>query len=148
VSRVPGPRLLVELSSDAATCSSTPNLASLPRWAPALPRVPRFRALPPREESSDAATCSSALDLTYLPRWAPTLSLGLNLASLRGEPRCCHVPYAPLRAVDHRNKERHSCPGTHLVSHVSKAWVRVTEAPARRADVPLQFGSTVQRMPS
>jgi hypothetical protein len=34
-----GPHLLDELSSGTATCSSAPDLASLPRWAPALPRV-------------------------------------------------------------------------------------------------------------
>jgi hypothetical protein len=37
VSCGPGPRLLTESSSGAATCSSAPDLASLPRWAPALP---------------------------------------------------------------------------------------------------------------
>jgi hypothetical protein len=31
-------------------------------------------------------------------------------ASLREELRCCYVPHAPQRAVDHRNKERSSCP--------------------------------------
>jgi hypothetical protein len=109
VSRGPGPRLLVELSSSAATCSSTLDLASLPRWAPALPRVPWLRALPPREESSGAATCSSAPDLTSLSRWASALSCGPGLTSLRGEHRCCHVLYDPQWAVYHRNKERPSC---------------------------------------
>jgi hypothetical protein len=32
------------------------------------------------------------------------------LPSLRGELRCCHVPHGTQRAVDHRNKERPSCP--------------------------------------
>jgi hypothetical protein len=73
VSRGPGPYLLAELSSGAATCSSAPYLTSLLRWAPALPRVPWLWALPPREESSGAATCSSAPDLASLPRWAPVL---------------------------------------------------------------------------
>jgi hypothetical protein len=31
-------------------------------------------------------------------------------ASLRGELRRCHVTHGPQRAVDHRNKERPSCP--------------------------------------
>jgi hypothetical protein len=110
VARGPEPCLLTELSSGAATCSSTPDLASLPRWAPALPRVPWLRALPPREESSGAAMCSTALDLASLPRWAPALPRGPDLASPRGEFRCCHVPHGPQRAVDHRNKERPSCP--------------------------------------
>jgi hypothetical protein len=76
VSRGPGPRLLTELSSGAATCSLAPDLASLSMWAPALPHIPWLRALPPREESSDAATCSSAPDLASLSRWAPALPRG------------------------------------------------------------------------
>jgi hypothetical protein len=98
------------LSSGAVTCSSAPGLASLPRWAPAQPRVPWLWALPPREESSGAATCSSAPDLASLPRWAPTLPRGPGLTSPRGELWCHHVPHDPQRAVDHRNKERSSCP--------------------------------------
>jgi hypothetical protein len=105
-----GPRLPVEVDSGAATCPVAPGLASLLRWAPVLPRVPWHRALPPREESSGTVTCSSALDLTSLPRWAPVLSRIPGLASLRGELRCCHVRHDPQRAVDHRNKERPSCP--------------------------------------
>jgi hypothetical protein len=34
--------------------------------------------------------------------------------------------------------------GTQLGSHVSKARSRITEVPTRRADMPLQFDSTVQ----
>jgi hypothetical protein len=105
-----GPCLLAELSSGAATRSSAPDLTSLPRWAPALPRVPWLRALPLREESSSAATCSSAPDLTSLPRWAPALPRDPSLASPREELRCCHVPHGPQRVVDHRNKEGPSCP--------------------------------------
>jgi hypothetical protein len=110
VARGLGHRLLAELSSCAATRSSAPDLASLPRWAPALPRVPWLRALPPREESSDAATCSSALDLASLARWAPALPRGPGLASLRGVLRCCHVSHGPHQVVDHMNKEGPSCP--------------------------------------
>jgi hypothetical protein len=110
VARGPGHHLLAELSSGAATRSSAPDLASLSRWAPALPRVTWLRALPSREESSGAATCSSAPDLASLLRWAPTLSRGISLASPRGELQCCHVPHGPQRAVDHRNKEGPSCP--------------------------------------
>jgi hypothetical protein len=73
VSRGPGPHLLAELSSDGATCFSAPDLASLSRWAPTLPRGP-------------------------------------VLVSPRGELWCCHIPHVPQRAVDHRNKERHTCP--------------------------------------
>jgi hypothetical protein len=110
MSRGPGPRLLAELSSGVATCSSAPDLASLPRWAPALPRLPWLGVLPPREESSDAAMCFSAPYLASLSRWAPTLPRGPGLASLRGELCCCHVPHAPQWVVDHRNKERPSGP--------------------------------------
>jgi hypothetical protein len=109
VSRGLEPHLLAELSSDTAKCSSAPDLASLPRWAQALPRVPWLRALSPREESSGAATCSSTPDLASLPRWALALPRGPGLASTRGELRCCHVPHSPQRAVDHRNKEETSC---------------------------------------
>jgi hypothetical protein len=110
VSHGPGPRPLAELSSDAATCSSAPDLTSLPTWALALPRVPWLKNLPPREESSGAATCSSASDLAFLSRWAPVRPRGLGLTSPRGELRCCHEPHSPQRAVDHGNKERPSCP--------------------------------------
>jgi hypothetical protein len=106
----PRPHLLTELSSGAATHSSALDLASLSRWAPALPCVPWLRALPPREESSGAATCFSAPNLASLPRWAPALPRGLGLASSRGELRCCHIPHGSQWAMDHRNKEGSSCP--------------------------------------
>jgi hypothetical protein len=110
VSRGPRSHLLAEVSSGAATCSSALDLASLSRWALVLPHVTWLRALPPREENSGAATCSSAPDLASLSRWAPTLPCDPGLASLRGELRCYHVPHCPQRAMDHRNKERASCP--------------------------------------
>jgi hypothetical protein len=110
VSRDPVPHLLAELSSGAATYSSSPDLTSLPRWAPTLPRVPSLWALPPREESSDTGTCSSAPDLASLSRSAPALPRGPGRTSPRGELRCFHIPHGPQRAVDRRNKERPSCP--------------------------------------
>jgi hypothetical protein len=110
VFRGPKPHLLAEVSSGDATCSSAPDLASLLRWAPALPRVPWHWALPPRKESSGAATCSSAPDLASLPRWVPALPRGPDLASPWGELRGCHVPHGLQRAMEHRNKERPSCP--------------------------------------
>jgi hypothetical protein len=109
VARGPGPHLLTELSSSAATRSSAPDLTPLSRWVPALPRVPWLRARPPREESFGAAMCFSAPDLASLPRWTPALPRGPGLVPLRGELRCCHVPHGPQRAVDHRNKEWSSC---------------------------------------
>jgi hypothetical protein len=47
-----------------------------------------------------------------------------------------------------RTQKGLGAPGMQLGSHVSKARSRVTEAHARRADMLLQFGSKVQRMPS
>jgi hypothetical protein len=91
VSRGPGPHLLAEVSSEAATC-------------------PVARALPAYKLSSGAATCSSALDLASLLRWALVLSRGPSFASPIGELRCCHIPRDPQRAVYHRNKERSTCP--------------------------------------
>jgi hypothetical protein len=86
-----GPRLPTEVGYNTAT-------------------VPWLQALTPREESSDVAMCSSALNLTSLSRWALALPRGPGLASPRGELQCCHIPHGSQRAMDHRNKERSSCP--------------------------------------
>jgi hypothetical protein len=86
--------------------ASSPCRVKLRRRHTFLSSVPRL----PTEVGSGAATCSSALDLASLPRWAPALPRGPGLASPRGELWCCHVPHAPQRAVDHRNKEGPSCP--------------------------------------
>jgi hypothetical protein len=94
VSRGPGPCILTEVSSGAATCPSASSLASLLRWAPALPCVPGLRALPSWEGSSGATTCPTARGSAFL----------------RGELWCCHVSHDPRQAVDHRNKEMLSCP--------------------------------------
>jgi hypothetical protein len=87
-----------------------------------------------------------------------------TLPPCRGGLWCCHVapashpreessnaatyPMAPSGLWTTRIKKGLAVPGTQLGSHVSKARLRVTEAPARRADKPLQFGSTVQHRPS
>jgi hypothetical protein len=110
--------------------SHVSGLCLTERRAPALPHVPQLRTSPPR----------------------------------RGGLRCCHVdPTSPPREESSGAatypmatsglwttgiKKGLTAPGTQLGSHVSKARSRVTEAPARRADRPLQFGSTVQRRPS
>jgi hypothetical protein len=148
VNRGSEPRLLAELSSGAVTYSSGLDLAFILRWAPVLPRVSWLWALPLLEESSDAAMCSSALDLASLPRWALALPRGPDLVSPRGELRCCHIPHGSQRAVDYGIKKGLSAPGMQLGSHVSKARSHVTEAPARHANMPLQFGLTVQRRPN
>jgi hypothetical protein len=41
---------------------------------------------------------------------ASTYPIVLGSASPRGELRCCHVSHGHQRSVDHRNKERLSCP--------------------------------------
>jgi hypothetical protein len=148
VSRGLGPRLLAELSSVAATCSLAPDLTSLLRWAPALPCVPWIQVLHPREESSGAVTCSSAPDLASLPRWAPTLPHGPNLASPRGGLWCYHIPHGSSELWTTGIKKGLAAPDTELGSYVSKARSRVTEAPARRVDRPLQFDLIVQCRPS
>jgi hypothetical protein len=88
-----GTHLSAEVGSGIATCPTTPDLASLTRWASALQHLPWPRTSPPcrgwfrrryvsrgpgprlpAELGSGAATCPAALDLASLPRWAPTLS--------------------------------------------------------------------------
>jgi hypothetical protein len=87
VSYGPGPPLLIEVGSSAATCPTAPDLTYLPRWAPTLSRVPRSRTSPPcrgglqrchvsygpgprflAEVSSGAATCPVAPDPASLLR--------------------------------------------------------------------------------
>jgi hypothetical protein len=46
VSHGPGPCLPTEEGSDTVACPMVPDLASLPRRAPVLPRVPRLWTLP------------------------------------------------------------------------------------------------------
>jgi hypothetical protein len=136
----PRPHLLAELSSSATTRTSASDLVSQSRWAPALPRVPWHRALPPREESSNAATCSSALDITSLLWWAPALPHGPGITSPRGELRCCHVSHGFQRAVDHKNKERPSYP-----RHIAGlACVQSTVACYRGACKACRQATTVQ----
>jgi hypothetical protein len=57
-------------------------------------------------------------------------------------------PTAPSGLWTTGIKKGLTVPGTLLDSHVSKACLHVTEAAARCADIPLQFGSIVQRRPS
>jgi hypothetical protein len=120
-----GSRFPVEVGSDATTCLIAPGSASsrgeLRRCHVFLSSAPRFSV----EVGSDAVTW---------PR--PRLS----------ERRAPVLPrtHNPQWVMNHRNKERSSCSGTQLGSFVSKVRSRVTETPARRADIPLQFGSTVQ----
>jgi hypothetical protein len=76
----------------ASTCPAVLDLASMSRWALALPHILRPWTLPPcrgglrcyhvshgrkpcllAKVSSSAATCSSPPDLTSLLRWTPAL---------------------------------------------------------------------------
>jgi hypothetical protein len=82
----------------------------------------------------------------------------------RGGIRRCHVapalpprdessgapmhPTAPSGLWTIRIKKGLAALGTQLGSHVSKTRARVTEAPVRRVDMPLQFDSTEQRIPT
>jgi hypothetical protein len=117
VSHGPGPHLPAEVGSDAATYPTAPNLASLPRWTPALPCVPRPWDSPPcrgglrhyhvphgpkppllAEIGSGAATCPAALDLASLPRWPPALPRvprPRTSPPYRGGLQRCHVSHGP-----------------------------------------------------
>jgi hypothetical protein len=147
MSRGSGSHLLAELSSSAVTCFSAPDLVSLPRRqlchvshdsgpclperrALALSHVPQLQTSPPCRDW--LRRCHVALVLppreessdaaTY-----PTISSGLCTIGI---------------------KKYLTAPDRQLGSHVSKAQSRIAEAPARRADMPLQFGLIVQHRPS
>jgi hypothetical protein len=85
VSRGPGPHLLAEVSFAVAMCPSAPGLASLSRWALALPHVLWLWALPPRGESSGAATAPSGLWITGIKKCLAILGtqLGLRVFKVR-----------------------------------------------------------------
>jgi hypothetical protein len=105
----------------------------------------------PTKVRSGATTCLTAPDLTSLisrGSGAATCPMALGSASSRGELRCCHVPHGPSELWTTGMKKCLAGPDTQLSSHVSKARLRITEAPAWRADRPLQFGSTMQHSPS
>jgi hypothetical protein len=100
VSRDPVPRPLAELSSGAAICSSAPDLTSLPRWAPALSRVPWLQALPPREVGSGTAmypTAPSGLWTTGIKK--DLVAQGTQLGSHMSKA-WSHVTYALARRAD------------------------------------------------
>jgi hypothetical protein len=67
-------------------------------------------------------------------------------AFLREELRCSHVSHGPRRAVDHRKKERLSCPGMQLGSRIFQTRLCVTEAPAdmQTATVRLYSAASAQ----
>jgi hypothetical protein len=136
VPRGPGPHLLAELSSDAATCSSAPGLASLLRWAPTLPRVP-WLSLPERR-------APALPHVSHLPT-SPPCQGGLRSChvALASPPReessgAAMYPMAPSGLWTTGIKKSLATLGTQLGSHMYKARSCVTEAPARRAVQPLR----------
>jgi hypothetical protein len=94
VSRGPRPCLPTEVGSGATTCPAAPYLTSLLRWAPTLPCVPQLRSSLP---------CRGGLRHFHLSHGS-----GIFLPKGRAPMLPC-VP-RPQWAVDHRNKERLSCP--------------------------------------
>jgi hypothetical protein len=144
-----------------ATQAIASDHTSLQRWAPEPPRVPQPRTSPPcrgelrcchescgpgphflAELSSGAATCSLALDLTSLPRWALALPRVSWLPALpsREESFGAATYPTPQRAVDHRNKERPSCP-----RHASElACVQSTVTCYRGTCMACEHAATVQ----
>jgi hypothetical protein len=106
------------------------GLCLLERRAPALPRVPQLRTSPPYQGGLWRYHVASALHPREESSGATT------------------YPMAPSGLCTTGIKKGLTAPGTQLSSHVSKARSYVTEALARRADRPLQFGSAVQRSPS
>jgi hypothetical protein len=99
VSRDFGPHLIAEESSDVATCPSAPDLASLLRWAPMVPRVPWLQALLPRGESSSATTslmAPSGLWTTGIKK--DLAALVTQLGSRVSKARSCVIE-APVRCA-------------------------------------------------
>jgi hypothetical protein len=72
VSLSPGPRLPANEGSSAATCPTAPDLASLSRRAPVLPRVLSSGSHLPAEEGSGVPMRPATLDPESLPRRALT----------------------------------------------------------------------------
>jgi hypothetical protein len=88
-----GTYLPAEVDSGVATCPTTPDLASLPRRAPALPRIPQLQ--------------TSLLYRGWLQCFHVSHGSGLCFPDVRALmlPR---LPQ-PQRAMDHMNKEMLSC---------------------------------------
>jgi hypothetical protein len=91
----------------AATCPVTLDLASLLRWAPTLPHVPRLWTTPP---CRGGLRCRHVFH-SFRPRLLAEVGSGaamcptaLGSTSSTGELWCYHVSHGLQRAVDHRNK--------------------------------------------
>jgi hypothetical protein len=95
-----------------------------------LLRVPQLRTSPP---------CRGGLRRCHMALASPPREESSGAAT---------YPTAPSGLWITGIKKDLTAPDMQLSSHVSKARSRVTEAPARRADMPLQFSSTVQHRPN
>jgi hypothetical protein len=84
-----------------------------------LPRVPQLRTSPP---------CRGGLRRCHVAPASPPREESSGAAT---------YPTAPSGLWTTGIKKGVAALGTQLGSHVSKAWSRVTEAPARREDMPL-----------
>jgi hypothetical protein len=94
VSCGPRPCLCAEVGSGTSMCLVAPDLASLLRCAPALPRVPQLRTSLP---------CRGGLRRFHM-------SHGSGLCLPEGESSGATTSLRLLQAVENRNKERLSCP--------------------------------------
>jgi hypothetical protein len=97
----------------AATYAVVSDHTSLQRWAPAPLCVPRPRTSPPCCE--ELRRCH--VFLSFGPRFPAEMGSGAftcpmapGSASPRGEFRCYHISHGLQQAMDHRNKERLTCP--------------------------------------
>jgi hypothetical protein len=152
-----GPCLPTEACSDAFTCLTALNPASLLGRALVLPCVTRLRTPPPwlegllcyhmpqgsgshlpARDGSGAVTCHMAPDLTslferasVLPHapWLRTLPPCLGGGGASGL-WCCHMSHDPQRAVGLKNNESLSCNDMQQDSRVFKTRPRGTEVPA------------------
>jgi hypothetical protein len=89
------------------------NHTSLQRWDPEPPLVPRPRTSPPYRGELRCCHVSCGPKprlLAELSSGAATRPMAPVSTSSRGGLRRFHVPHGPQQAVDHRNKERPSCP--------------------------------------
>jgi hypothetical protein len=132
------------MHSRVATYTVASDHTSLQRWAPAPPRVPQPRTSAPcwGELWRCHVSLSSKLCLPdEVSSGAATCPMAPGSASLRGELRCRHVSHDPRRAVDHRNKERLSCP-SHAARLACFQGTLVRYRGACKICMPLQCRST------
>jgi hypothetical protein len=139
-----GPHLPAEVGFDATTCPTTPDLASLLRWASALPRVPQLRTLPPWWGELRCCHVSHGSGLCIPERGAPVLSRVPQLGALpswEGSFGASTCLTAPGGLWSTGIKE---C----LVTLVCFQGTLVRYRSACKTCRPLQCGSIMQRRPT